>query len=107
MLKWFQYAGQFPKRKQDVPSVVVDFLAQQLNMDPDVFKSYPLQGRTVERHRAEIRQYLGFRETTVEGAENITKWLVEFVLPQERREDAWQEAIYDYCREQRLEPPTP
>ena len=86
MLKWFQYEGQFPKRKQDIPPSIVGFLAHQLSVEPETFKSYSLQGRTVERHRAQIRQYLGFRETTVEDAEILTKWLVESVLPQERRE---------------------
>ena len=106
LLKWFQYEGQFPKRKQDVTLEVIDFLAQQLNVEPGVFKSYSLQGRTVERHRAQIRQYLGFRETTVQDVETFTQWLIESVLPHQRQEAALQEAIYDHCREQRLEPPT-
>ena len=107
MLKWFQYEGQFPKRKQDIPPGVVDFLAQQLDIAPEEFKSYSLQGRTAERQRAQIRQYLGFREATVEDAEELTQWLLEFILPQERRETVLQEAIYTRCREQRLEPPSP
>lgn len=107
MLKWFQFEGQSPNRKQDIPPGIVDFLAQQLSIEPEAFKSYTLQGRTAERHRAQIRQYLGFRETTVEDAETLTKWLVESVLPQERRERMLQEALYDRCRDQRLEPPTP
>ncbi len=107
LLKWFQHEGQFPKRKQDVPLEVIDFLAQQLNVEPGMFKSYPLQGRTVERHRAQIRQYLGFRETTVQDVETITQWLIESVLPHQRQEVALQEAIYDRCRDQRMEPPTP
>lgn len=106
ILKWFQYEGQFPERKQDIPSVVVDFLAQQLDIAPEAFKNYSLQGRTVERQRAQIRQYLGFREATVEDAEELTQWLLEFVLSQERRETVLQEAIYTRCREQRLEPPS-
>lgn len=107
MLKWFQSEGQFPKRKQDIPPVVVEFLAQQLDISLEEFKSYSLQGRTVERQRAQIRQYLGFREATVEDAEELTQWLLECVLPQERRETVLQEAVYTRCREQRLEPPSP
>jgi len=107
MLKWFQYEGQFPKRKQDIPPVVVDFLAQQLDIAPEEFKSYLLQGRTIERQRAQIRQYWGFGEATVEDAEELTLWLLECVLPQERREAILQEAVYTRCRERRLEPPSP
>lgn len=36
------------------------------------------------RHRAQIRQLLGFRETTVADAMALGQWLEEQVLPQER-----------------------
>jgi hypothetical protein len=85
LLKWFQQEGQFPRRKQEVPSAVIDFLAQQLQVEPVVFKGYPWQGRTAERQRAQIRQYLGFREATVQDAEALTQWLVETILPHQRQ----------------------
>jgi TnpA family transposase len=105
LLKWFQAEGQFPKRKQDVPGPVLDFLARQLAVAPELFKSYPWQGRTLERHRAQIRQQLGFREATVQDGEALTTWLLENVLPQQRQLAVLTTALYDRCREQRLEPP--
>jgi TnpA family transposase len=107
LLKWFQAEGQFPKRKQDIPPVVVDFLARQLAVAPDCFKSYPWQGRSMERQRAQIRQYLGFREATVQDGEALTAWLLETILPQQRQPEVLTIALYDRCREQRLEPPAP
>lgn len=62
LLKWFQYAGRFPQRKQEIPSAVVQFLARQLEVSPDVFHEFPWKGRSIERQRAKIRQYLGVRE---------------------------------------------
>ena len=61
----------------------------------------------MERHRAQIRQYLGFHEATVQDAEALTAWLIETVLPQQREMAVLTTALYDRCREQRLEPPTP
>ncbi len=107
LFKWFQAEGQFPRRKQDVPAPVVDFLARQLAVAPALFKSYPWQGRTVERHRAQIRQHLGFREATVQDGEALTAWLLETVLPQQRQLEVLTRALSDRCREQRLEPPAP
>jgi hypothetical protein len=107
LLKWFQYESRFPIRPQEVPPPVLSFLAKQLDVSPEVLKQYTQQARTIARHRVLVRTYWGFREATVEDAESLTKWMIESVLPQERREDALQEAIYGYCREQRLEPPTP
>lgn len=107
LLKWFQYESRFPTRPQDVPPHVLRFLARQLAISPDLLKQYTWQGRTIARHRVLVRTYLGFREATVEDGDNLTQWLVEFVLSQERREDALQEALYNRCREQQMEPPAP
>lgn len=75
-----------------------------MKIPPGEFKSYSLQGRTVERQRSQIRQSLGFREVTVEDAEALTQWLLAYVLPQERRESVLQEAIYTRYPEQHLGP---
>jgi TnpA family transposase len=107
LLKWFQYEGQFPRRKQDVPLDIVEHLARQLEVEPGAFRDYVWQGRTLERYRAQIRQYLGFQEATVQDAETLTAWLTEEVLPKQREMSALTIALYDRCRAQRLEPPTP
>jgi hypothetical protein len=50
-------------------------MAKQLNVSPKAIKEYSFSGRTIERHRSQIRQFFGFRETTVEDAFELTKWL--------------------------------
>jgi hypothetical protein len=55
LLKWFQYAGRVPQRKQEIPSAVVQFLARQLEVSPDVFHEFLWNGGTIERQRAKIR----------------------------------------------------
>lgn len=107
LLKWFQYEGQFPRRKQEVPPDIVECLARQLEVEPEVFKDYRWQGRTFERQRAQIRRHLGFQEATVQDAEAMTAWLTEEILPKQREMSALTTALYDRCRAQRLEPPTP
>ncbi len=107
LLKWFQHENRFPIRRQEVPPDVVGFLAHQLAVQADVFQQYAWQGRTITRHRMLVREYLGFRETNVDDAETFTQWLVESVLPRQRQVESLREAIYDRCRAQRLEPPSP
>lgn len=106
LLKWFQYAGRFPHRKQETPSAVVQFMARQLEVSPDVLHEFPWKGRSIERQRARIRQYLGVREATVEDAEELTKWLVG-VVGEQRQEETLKTAVYQRCRERQIEPPTP
>ena len=56
------------------------------------------------RHRAQIRQLLGFRETTVADAMALGQWLEEQVLPQERAYQPVLAAAYQRCRALHLEP---
>lgn len=106
LLKWFQHEGRFPSHRIEVPSVLLTYLAQQLVIPVERFSAYKWNGRTQERHRAQIRQYLGVREATVSDARDLTDWLLENVLPQTREEEALKAAFYERCRALRVEPPT-
>jgi hypothetical protein len=107
LLKFFQYAGSFPRAPQDVPLSVVEHLAQQVGVPADTWAQYDWDSRTIERHRAQIRQHLGFREATVADGEALVTWLCGQILPTTRRPDHLQEAVAQRCRDLRLEPPTP
>ena len=106
LLKWFQHEGRFPQRKQDIPKDVLKYLAQQLKISADVFSEYAWQGRTIERHRAKIRQYFGFRETNREDFERLREYLLQNMVSQQRQMKQLKESIYRQCRQWRVEPPT-
>jgi hypothetical protein len=107
LFKFFQYAGYFPRAPQDVPLTVVDHLAQQVGVPADTWAQYDWDSRTIERHRAQIRQHLGFREATVADGETLVTWLCAQSLPTTRRPDQLKEAVAQRCRDLRIEPPTP
>lgn len=107
LLKWFQYEGRFPQAPLAVPAPVVDFLAQQLGISPEAWRSYPWHSRTMERQRATIRQYYGMREATVSDGEDLVAWLVDQVLPNQRQREALTTALYARCRAMQIEPPAP
>jgi TnpA family transposase len=107
LLKFFQYAGSFPQAPQDVPLTVVDHLAQQVGVPTDTWAQYDWDSRTIERHRAQIRQHLGFREATVADGETLVTWLCAQILPTTRRPEHVKEAVMQRCRALRIEPPTP
>jgi Domain of unknown function (DUF4158) len=66
LLLFFRDRGRFPRTASEIDRSIVQAIAQQLliQMIP-VDYTVSLSGRTVERHRAEIRALLGFREATV------------------------------------------
>ena len=105
LLKFFQSEGHFPSDAGEIPSMVVGFVASQVEVDPATFDHYPWEGATIKRHRAEIREWCGFREFTLADHEVLKTWLVQEVIPQEHRLDRLTEAMRQWCRGLRIEPP--
>src|SRR5579864_4985429 len=71
LLKFFQREGRFPFFKNEIPGVVISFVATQVDVTPEAYLQYDWQGRTIEYHRALIRKALGFKESTQEDAEQM------------------------------------
>ncbi len=107
LLKFFQMETRFPQQAAEVPQTVIDYLAKQVKVAPEQFQKYAWRGRTIEYHRAQIRQLHGFREATVEDANALSQWLQEHILVKERDYEHLKVAAYQKCRELKIEPPTP
>lgn len=105
-LKFFQYEARFPQNRQEIPKAVVSYIASQLNLSSRLFKEYEFEGRTAARHRIEIRDFLGFRESTLQDAQLLKDWLCEKVLTYERQESHLEAIAYQWFRELKLEPPS-
>lgn len=82
LLKFFQYTARFPLSMQEVPTTAVAYIARQVGVPAEEFSRYDWEGRAVKYHRAQIRAFLGFREPTVQDADELAAWLSEHVLPQ-------------------------
>ncbi len=75
LLKFFQFAGCFPRYAGEVPPSVVDHIAREVGVPAALWPEYKWQGRTIEYHRAQIRSLLGFREPTVADGVALAAWL--------------------------------
>ncbi|MBD3557519.1 Tn3 family transposase [Planktothrix sp. FACHB-1355] len=107
LLKFFQLEARFPQHAAEIPPSAIDYLAKQVKVAPEQFQKYAWRGRTIEYHRAQIRQLHGFREATVEDANALSQWLQEHILVKERDYEHLKAAAYQKCRELKIEPPTP
>jgi len=57
---------------------------RDVKVDPGKFGTgYSFSGRTIEYHRAQIREALGFREAGRADEERLTAWLADEVCPVE------------------------
>jgi len=107
LLKFYSRLGSFPRSRAELPETVIGFVARQVGVEAAVLGSYEWWGRTVEYHRAEIREHLGFRVATVADQQRLTSWLASRVAHAERREDrVREELLAQFCAE-RIEAPTP
>lgn len=107
LLKHYTRHGQFPQGPADFADEVVEYIARQVKVRAAELEGYGWTGRTIEYHRAQIRNHLGFRVCGVADAEKLTQWLATEVAHAERNSERVREELFKRCREERVEPPTP
>lgn len=107
LLKYFQYEGRFLNHRNEVPNIVVEYIAKQIGCDPELFPLYNWSGRVISYHRSQIRDFFGFREPTVENFNDVLKWLVEHVLTHNHDLEHVRNEVYRRFRELSVEPVTP
>lgn len=102
LLKFFENEARFPSGADEFDRAAVDYVSEQVGINAQDFGAYAWTGRTIERHRAEIRTVFGFREFTRADEADVTAWLAAPVCPSEVRESALAEAILGRCRQESL-----
>lgn len=95
LLKFFELEARFPLGAQEVPSAVVAYLAEQVRVPVTDFATYGWVGRTIEYHRAQVREAFGFREAARRDESNLTVWLGQEVALTETSDQALMEAPAD------------
>ncbi len=106
LLKHYSRYGRFPRGRSEIPDEVVAFVARQLGVAAVDLGFYEWAGSTIEYHRAQVRDHLGYRLATVADQETLTGWLSEAVAHAERRPDRVREELLVEFRRLRIEPPT-
>jgi hypothetical protein len=105
LLLFFHGHGRFPRAPSEIDPKIVADVAQQLGIDATANAALVLTDRTTERHRAEVRALLGFREAIVADAEALADWLRDHAVAESREADQLTVALEERCRTLRIEPP--
>lgn len=105
LLKFFQIEGRFPASSREVPLPAIQYVVQQLDAKMEDWKLYPWDGATAKRHRAEIREWCGYREATHHDKKDLKRWLIAEILPNQAREDKLHETMIQHYQQLRIEPP--
>lgn len=104
-LKFMEMHGRFPENHDEIDPNAVQWLASQLNTISEAVLSYKFDNRQGQRHRRTIRDFLGFRPSTVTDLKQLSQWLCDNVLPFDPKARHGRDMAFDWCRRQRLEPP--
>ena len=106
LLKFYQYEGQFPANKGEIPTSARNYVAKQLKIEPNILDNYDFAGRTIKAHRVAIREYLGFHEATLSDQKALQKWLEKQVMAYDLKVEALLVAASTYLHSRSIEPPT-
>lgn len=106
LLKFFQLEARFPENCSEIPADVVNYVAKLLNIKREKYQSYNWQGRSIKYHRAQIREFFGFREAQSHDTEELANWLTEQALIYELKFEQLKLAALTHLRELKIEPPT-
>ncbi len=107
LLKFFQKEGCFPGSKAEIPSTIIEYVAQQLDLPPEVIDKYDWEGSRIKEHRQDIRELLGFHRATLADQNELEGWLMNEMLPGEHRPVYLKQLVYQRLRRLYIEPPTP
>ncbi len=104
LLKYFQLENHYPKHIKFVDPLMLNTISNQLNILPSVIKHFDWEGRSSERFRHEIREFIGYRIATEADICNLKLWLSKNVFPNAAKRSQRIEYAYTYFRDNRIEP---
>ncbi len=106
LLRYYGRYGRFPRNRGELHPDAVEFMARAVKADPADLAGYDWSGRTIKRHRTEIRQHFGFRECGKEDGAKLAEFLAGDAARRERRYELIKEQFLGECRLRQLEPPS-
>jgi TnpA family transposase len=107
LLKAFQVDWGFPRKKNEIPQSIVDYVARQCEVNAEKFEEYALDERQARRHREQIRIFLGITEYTKEHGATFKVWVCEQLLPTTHNEETIESRAIEWFRSQLIEAPPP
>src|SRR5258708_23516610 len=106
LLKCFHYEGRFLRSRQEAAPDVVRFLAAEARCRcRTLCESHVWEGRTIEAHRAQIREMTKLREFRRADEEALLDWLCTEIFDHEQHPDRLRDLIRAECRTRALEAP--
>ncbi|MCP4287143.1 MAG: Tn3 family transposase [Gammaproteobacteria bacterium] len=82
LLRHYQLYARFPKRIDEIASVVLEYVGFQVEASTNDLNDYACKSRTGRQHRCEILSHLGIRPFDKQAANCFRAWLIDTVFPE-------------------------
>ena len=104
MLGYFKEHIQFPYGKEfSISAQLILQISKDLEIDPMHIATFDWDGRTAERYRQTIREYLGYRIANIQDIELAINYLVDNVIPRYHPDSVIIEQLRLYFVKNRIE----
>lgn len=87
LLLYFQHEGRFPRHRHEVPRPIVAHIAAQVGVAYEEWLRYDWDSRAIKYHRVQIRAALGYREASIQDADDLAAWLSTHIVPTEQQDE--------------------
>jgi TnpA family transposase len=104
LLKYFQLESRYPKHIKFIDPLMLNTIANQLNILPSMINQFDWEGRSTKRFRQEVRELLGYRKVTSNDMHDFKAWLFKNVFPNAIKRSQRIEHAYTYFRDNKIEP---
>lgn len=79
-----RYLGFFPANLPELPQAVVQYVAAQLAVEPELLTFYGKRGSTQRQHQRQIQTLVGYRRATQADLKELEAWLMQRALEHDK-----------------------
>jgi TnpA family transposase len=79
-----RYLGFFPDDLSQIPQIVVQYVAQQLEVVPELLAFYGKRTSTQRHHQRKIQKLAGYRKATTADIVELEQWLLQRALEHDK-----------------------
>jgi TnpA family transposase len=79
-----RYLGFFPEHLLQIPHIVVEYIAQQLVVAPELLAFYGKRTSTQRHHQRQIQNLIGYRRATSADMVELEQWLLQRALEHDK-----------------------
>ena len=102
MLIYFKQHTKFPNG-QEISTQLILQVAKDLDILPIQIVAFDWLGRNTKKYRQDIREYLGYRISTIQDSTNIIDYLVDKLIPRHLSETVLHEQVRMYFVKNKIE----